>query len=274
MNLKEFLRKAVDVIFTPTDDITDDNVQDAIGTAYERGSEALNAANSKLDKGTADTLYLGKTAKAADSEKLDGKDSTAFLLTTGTAADSNLLQGQNGAYYRNASNLNAGTVPNARLPSTATRSDDAIKDLAGSLDGGSQTRMSCSYSSGNKTFTFSADVQSDNNFTNAYKSKLDALLPNAWQVVTADKTAVSGDRIMVDMDSTGTITVTLPVSPSAGATVEVGDGSGLAGSGKTLTIGRNGQPIMSLYEDLNVDVPGYLMTLVFLNATRGWVVAN
>ena len=274
MNLKEFLRKAVDVVFTPTNDITDENVQDAIGTAYGRGTEALNEANGKLDQKTADTLYLGITAKAADSDKLDGKDSSEYLLATGTAANSLLLEGENADFYRNASNLKAGTVPNARLPDTATRSDDTIKDLAGSLDAGTQTRMSCNYDSGSKTFTFTVDVQSDNNFTNVYKNKLDALLPNAWEVITADKTAVSGEKIMVDMSSVSNITVTLPASPSAGDTVQVGDGSGQAGNGNTLTISRNSQPIMSLDEDLNVDVPGYLMTFIYLNATRGWVVSN
>ncbi|MDX5370596.1 MAG: hypothetical protein LPL29_14595 [Alphaproteobacteria bacterium] len=37
----------------------------------------------------------------------------------GSGLDADLLDGQHGSYYRNASNLNAGTVPNARLPSNA-----------------------------------------------------------------------------------------------------------------------------------------------------------
>jgi hypothetical protein len=37
---------------------------------------------------------------------------------TGSGMDADLLDGQEGSYYRNASNLNAGTVPNAQFPAT------------------------------------------------------------------------------------------------------------------------------------------------------------
>ena len=263
-------------ISSDVDSSSTSNVSNSLATktAYDHATDALNTANNKLDETTADTLYLGIKAKAADSDKLDGKDSTAFLLTTGTAANSLLLENSNAAYFRNASNLNAGVVPNARLPATATRSDDNIKDIAGTLSGGSQTRMSCTYNSTSKTYTFNAHVQSDNNFNDAYQAKLDNLLPNHWQVIDTNTTVNTGERVMVDMASVGTLVVNLPGSPSAGDTVMIGDGSGLAGSGKSLTIGRNGNPIMSLGEDMNVDIPGYLMTFVFLNSIRGWVVMN
>ncbi len=37
----------------------------------------------------------------------------------GSGMDADLLDGQQGSYYQNANNLNAGTVPNARLPGNA-----------------------------------------------------------------------------------------------------------------------------------------------------------
>lgn len=40
-----------------------------------------------------------------------------------TAANANALSGQNGAFYQNASNLNAGTVAEARLPATVMRTN-------------------------------------------------------------------------------------------------------------------------------------------------------
>ena len=241
-----------------SDSISSDSSDDvasskAAKTAYDRGSTALNTANGKLSESDADLLYLGITSKASDSS---------------------LLNGQNDAFYRNASNLNAGTVPNARLPSTATRTDSQIKDISGALADGSQTRITVTYDSATKTYTFVVAVQSDENFTSSYKGKLDNLLPNDWTVVSDNTTAANGDRIMVDMDSIGELTVSLPLSPSAGYTVMVADGTGLAGQGKQLTIGRNGENIMSLEEDLNVDVAGYLMTFVYMNSTRGWVVMN
>src|SRR5690606_15255808 len=38
----------------------------------------------------------------------------------GNGLDADLLDGQHGAFYRNASNLNTGTVSDARLPATIT----------------------------------------------------------------------------------------------------------------------------------------------------------
>ena len=222
----------------------------AVKSAYDRGTSALNTANGKIDKATADTLYLGKTAKATDSDKLDGKDSTSFILTTAInsavnststttvgssqavktaydkgnaaynglnnkldktakAADSAKLDGQNGAFYRNSSNQNAGTLPAARMP--------------------------------------------------------------RYRVITANTTLSHGDKALVDMTG-GNVTVTLPASPSAGMTVSVMDAAALADA-KSLTVARNSQPIMGVMEDVVFDVPGYKADFVYLNSSRGWVVA-
>ncbi|MCF1437212.1 MAG: hypothetical protein LPD71_00145 [Shewanella sp.] len=269
-----FVNKSVVSDATNSTSSSDVASSKAAKTAYDRGSTALSTANGKLDQATADSLYLSKTGKSVNSDKLDGKDSTYFLSTTGKAADADKLDSQDGSYYRNASNLNAGTVPNARLPATALRTDNQIKDLAGSLDGGSQTRITVNYNTANRVFDFNAAIQSDNNFTNDYKTKLDNLLANQWQVISNHISAKTGDRIIVDMTSVGTLIVTMPANPKSGDSVMVSDGSGLAGQGKTLTIARNSQPIMSLDEDLNFDIPGYLSTFVYLNPVRGWVVMN
>jgi hypothetical protein len=45
--------------------------------------------------------------------------SAASAATASLAGDSGLLQGQNGAFYRNAGNLNAGLVPDARVPASS-----------------------------------------------------------------------------------------------------------------------------------------------------------
>lgn len=46
---------------------------------------------------------------------------------SGTGMDADLLDGQHGAYYRSASNLNAGTVPVARLPAATESSIGAVE---------------------------------------------------------------------------------------------------------------------------------------------------
>jgi hypothetical protein len=83
------------------------------------------------------------------------------------------------------------------------------------------------------------------------------------QVIGTNTTAVAS-RIYV---LTASLTLTLPASPSAGNTVTVSNMSGAI----TAVIGRNSQPIMALAEDLTVDLDGAGFTLVYADATRGWV---
>jgi hypothetical protein len=83
------------------------------------------------------------------------------------------------------------------------------------------------------------------------------------QVIGTNTTAVAS-RIYV---LTASLTLTLPASPTAGNTVAVSNMSGVL----TAVIGRNSQPIMALAEDLTVNLDGAGFTLVYADATRGWV---
>ena len=60
---------------------------------------------------------------SSDGSKLDGIESGATADQTksdidGLNINADLLDGEHGSYYRNAGNLNAGTIPDARFPST------------------------------------------------------------------------------------------------------------------------------------------------------------
>ena len=61
--------------------------------------DALSTDSDVLLRGTANSSYLGISSKAADSDLLDGLD---------------------GSFYRNAGNLNAGTISDDRLPVSQT----------------------------------------------------------------------------------------------------------------------------------------------------------
>lgn len=74
--------------------------------------------------------YLGKTAKSVDADKLDGLNSTDFLRNTGKAVDADKLDGLDNTFFRNASNLNAGTIPIARLPITNRISMNASTNIS------------------------------------------------------------------------------------------------------------------------------------------------
>jgi hypothetical protein len=106
--------------------------------------------NDKLEN---DTVTVGSTnialgASATTLAGLTSVTSTDFIGdltgnadTATNADDSDLLRGQNGAYYTNATNINAGTIDNAYLPSainvtsvTASLLGNVIGDLTGNAD--------------------------------------------------------------------------------------------------------------------------------------------
>jgi len=83
------------------------------------------------------------------------------------------------------------------------------------------------------------------------------------QVIGTDTTAVASRTYVL----TASLTLTLPLSPAAGDWVSVQNSSGTT----TAVIDRNSSNIMSLAENLTVDADFVAVTLVYADATRGWV---
>jgi len=81
-------------------------------------------------------------------------------------------------------------------------------------------------------------------------------------------TTVAGAQILADTTST-VITVTLPAAASTGDEVTIIDARGTWGS-NNLTVGRNGLKINSGTSDLTLSNNGQSLTLVYVDATRGW----
>ena len=92
-------------------------------------------------------------------------------------------------------------------------------------------------------------------------------VPLSWRIATTNTTALNNERIFV---GTGGITVTLPFSPTLGYTVQIKDATGAAAT-TNFTVARNTEKIEGLAEDLIVNVNSAVMTLVYVNAARGWV---
>ena len=84
--------------------------------------------------------------------------------------------------------------------------------------------------------------------------------------------AVNGDQIFVDTSSTP-VTITLPASPSIGDQVSLLDAKNFFAS-NNLTVGRNGENINALASNLVVSTNGSAFTLVYANATVGWIYTN
>jgi hypothetical protein len=81
-------------------------------------------------------------------------------------------------------------------------------------------------------------------------------------------TAVAGAQIFANTTA-NPITINLPASPSVGDEVMVMDTRGTWNS-NNCTIGRNGQPINTATSDLTLNTNGQAITLVYVDATRGW----
>jgi len=95
-----------------------------------------------------------------------------------------------------------------------------------------------------------------------------------WQttVKTGDFTAVSGEGYFINTTS-GTITMTLPSSPSAGDIVSFSDYAKTFDTNK-LTVGRGGSNIAGQAIDSTVTTEGIAATLVYADATKGWIVTE
>jgi len=81
-------------------------------------------------------------------------------------------------------------------------------------------------------------------------------------------TSVAGAQIFANTSS-NPITVNLPASPSVGDEVTLID-TRASWASNNLTVGRNGQPINTAASDLTLSNAGQSITLVYIDATRGW----
>ena len=99
---------------------------------------------------------------------------------------------------------------------------------------------------------------------NSALSVANAALP-AYTVTTTATSKTLSNRERCTVTAAG-LTITLPASPSAGAEVAV---TVVAAITNTI-IARNGQNIMSLAEDLTIDRADVTVTLLYVDATRGW----
>lgn len=86
-------------------------------------------------------------------------------------------------------------------------------------------------------------------------------------ISTSPVTAVAGDVLLVDA-SGGARTVNLPASPNVGD--EPISVTQIAGSASQVTIGRNGNLIMGLAENMTLDVADASIVLFWSGATYGW----
>lgn len=94
-----------------------------------------------------------------------------------------------------------------------------------------------------------------------------------WQpVITTNTTAAAGQGFFVNT-SGGAVTLTLPLAPSQGDEVAFVDYAGTANT-NNITIGRNGENIQGSGSDLIINTNRAANTLVYADATQGWLLKN
>ena len=91
-------------------------------------------------------------------------------------------------------------------------------------------------------------------------------------IKTTGFTAVTGTGYFCDTTG-GAFTVTLPLSPAAGAVVGVADYAQTFLT-NNLTLGRNGSNIGGTAVDSIISTGGIALTLVYVDATKGWIVTD
>lgn len=106
-------------------------------------------------------------------------------------------------------------------------------------------------------------IDSSRNLTNI--ASFDSTVTSAWSTITVtatSKTLVNRENCTVTASGQ---TITLPASPSPGWEVLIG-----VGEFTDTIVGRNGQNIMSLAEDLTINSRNVSVNFIFIDATRGW----
>ena len=99
------------------------------------------------------------------------------------------------------------------------------------------------------------------------------LQTKGYYTPTTTYTTVNGDQVLIDTSGGGigtAITINLPASPAVGNEVTFID-SGNNFASNNLTIGRNSSNILGSASDLVVSTNSSAFTLVYVNATRGWI---
>jgi hypothetical protein len=202
----------------------------------------------------------------------------------GNGLDADLLDGEQGTFFLdfpNFTNVPANTIANvdgladALDTLSAQNSTDAelrdrsshtgtqgVATITGLSDAATTTVSTI------RSGTTKSDVGLSNvvNVESYSKVESDAIL-SSLATTSVSTTAISktieiGEQCFV---TAATLTITLPLSPTVNALVAVG-----VQAFEDTVIARNGENIMSLSENLVVNVENTVVTLLYVNASEGW----
>jgi hypothetical protein len=111
----------------------------------------------------------------------------------------------------------------------------------------------------------------DANFTNLNTdtSNLDSNKLSVYTITTTSTSKTLANRERCTVTASG-LTITLPASPAAGWEVTIT----VAGTFVNTVVARNSANIMGLAENMTLDVANDSTTLLYVNATQGWIILS
>lgn len=91
-------------------------------------------------------------------------------------------------------------------------------------------------------------------------------LVSAYDTITASSNGATVTNRTVYCVNSDNKTINLPASPSAGNEVVIINGGAYTGT----VVGRNGQRIMGLQENINLDLEYASVRFIYINSANGW----
>jgi hypothetical protein len=129
--------------------------------------------------------------------------------------------------------------------------------------GGSVVTLDATQTLTNKTIAFASNTLTDVAGTTATQTLTNKTIRQMTQIISTNTSAAASNIYVL----TASLTLTLPSSPTAGDWVGFSNRSATT----TSVIARNGQNIMGVAEDMTLDNVNASGTLIYADATRGWV---
>ena len=253
-----------------------DTKLDTISTALKVSNSATTAASANTASAIVARDASGNFTAGTITANLTGNASGSSGSTTGNAATATLASTATAlATARAINGVNFDGTAAITVTAAGSTLSDTVTVAKGGTGAATLTANNVVLGNGTSAVQFVAPGTSGN-VLSSNGTTWSSTAPSAGGITytvtkTTTYTAVANDGVLTNTTG-GAFTVTLPASPSNGDQIIVADAGGSWGT-NNLTIGRNGNNIADLAEDLVCDISGASVQLVYNSSgTATWEV--